>query len=563
MASNLSAVVKALSPQRGSARATMIPDNTSLRVFKISELARIIASHLIPISRGSAANLARTCRCLEEPVLSALWEVQVSLPILLKVLPEANWRIDGATGNYIVCALDLPMEGLNTQVYGYQFGLVVDPSSEAWGRIQRYASWMRQARLDQWWGLGEETLRILRLNAPASGWFPALQNLDWFITKSNLPFADLFFSPHLKKVSVYPSLSWDHSGIPPDVRPAIASTISALPASTLQSLIIFPSSSWSHMTPWADFTNSLSSVVLRCGPSFTEFISMIPLSGAAVDHLIRLPHLTTCHIDGPPPSSSPSDPLVFPPLTKLALRAGSVREWVPLLERLGSCVVPSSKVKGSLKSLRLPSPIIDATSASIIQTFRNLVDLKVDRSCYGRGGESQCIFKLNNDDVTKLVMTLSQLDSLLLGRPCSNNTCATTVACLLPISVHCVGLRTLAIHFNTTNIVDDLRNISDVPRFQELYSRPRCKLSCLDVYGMPLTLDDPGFETVVNGMIDIFPALGYCQEAVRGTGWRELSERLRKPQDGVNAPDTVGECCLIFPLRLLHSRIAGEPVKRE
>ena len=414
---------------------------------------------------------------------------------------------------------------------------------------------MRQARLNQLWGLGEETLLKLRLNTPAGGWFPALQNLDWYITKSNLPFADLFFSPHLKKVSVHTSLSWDYSGIPPDALPAIASIIPALPTSTLQSLIIIPSPSWNHMTPWADFTTSLSTVVLRCGPSLTEFTSMIPLSGAAVDHLIRLPHLTTCHIDGPPPNYSSSDPPVFPPLTNLALRAGSVRQWLPLLERLG---VPSSKVKESLKSLRLPISIIDVTSASMIQTFRNLVDLNVDRRCYGRGGEGQCIFKLNNDDVTELVMALSQLESLLLGRPCSDNTCTTTVACLLPISVHCVKLQKLAIHFNTTNIVDDLRNISDGPRFQELYSRPRCRLTCLDVYGIPLTLDDPSFETVASGMIDIFPALGYCQVVARSTSWRELSERLRELQGSVDVPDTpsvrVASCfsfvCYILELQV-------------
>jgi len=388
---------------------------------------------------------------------------------------------------------------------------------------------MGRACLDQWWGLGEETLLKLRLSAPPGGWFPALQNLDWHITKSNLLFADLFFSPHLKKISIYPSLSWSYSGIPPDALSAIASTISGLPTSSLQSLTIFSPESWSHMSPWADFTSSLSSVVLRCGPSFTEFISIIPLSGAAIDHLIRLPHLSTCHVDGPPPSYSPPDPpFVFPPLTKLGLIEGSVREWLPLLERLGSCAVPLSKVKESLKILRLPSPVIDITSASLIQTFRNLVDLNVDRSCNGRDAEGPCIFKLNNDDVTELVMTLSQLEFLLLGRPCSNNTCATTVACLLPISVHCVKLRTPEVHFNTTNIVDDLKNISDSPRFHELHSRPRCKLSCLNVYRMSLILDDPGFETVANGMIGIFPALGYCLEIVRGTGWRELSERLKE-----------------------------------
>jgi len=159
---------------------------------------------------------------------------------------------------------------------------------------------------------------------------------------------------------------------------------------------------------------------------------------------MRLPHLSICHVNSHPPNYSPSDPpLVFPPLAKLALRAGSAREWFPPLERLGSCAASPSK----LKSLKLPGPVIDATPASLIQTLCNLVDLNIN-NCYGRTGEGPCIFKLNDDDVTKLVMLLPQLESLLLKRPCSDNTCATTVACLLPISVHCVKLRVLAVHFN-------------------------------------------------------------------------------------------------------------------
>jgi len=91
----------------------MIHDNAPLHVFKISELARAIASQFILVGRKSAVNLACTCRCLEEPALSTLWETQESLSILLEGLPEANWHIYGATGNDTVCSLELPAEGSN------------------------------------------------------------------------------------------------------------------------------------------------------------------------------------------------------------------------------------------------------------------------------------------------------------------------------------------------------------------------------------------------------------------------------------------------------------------
>lgn len=100
-------------------------------------------------------------------------------------------------------------------------------------------------------------------------------------------------------------------------------------------------------------------------------------------------------------------------------------------------------------------------------------------------------------------MALPRLEQLFLGRPCFENACATAAACLLPLSIHCVKLQELEIHFNTTNIVDDLENTLDDSRFQELRSLPGCTLWRLIVYRMPLILDEPDFENVANGMISI------------------------------------------------------------
>ena len=106
---------KAVTPDRSScdgnnftgagspdSHTTMIHDSAPLRVFRVSELTRIIASQLVLTSQESAVNLACTCRCLEGPALSALWEIQASLHTLLKVLPKANWHIEGAIGSHTV-----------------------------------------------------------------------------------------------------------------------------------------------------------------------------------------------------------------------------------------------------------------------------------------------------------------------------------------------------------------------------------------------------------------------------------------------------------------------------
>ena len=78
----------------------MIHNSAPLHIFKIAELARPIADQLVLSDGRSAANLSCACRCLEDPVLSALWATQPSLYTLLKVLPEGDWHIEDILGRF-------------------------------------------------------------------------------------------------------------------------------------------------------------------------------------------------------------------------------------------------------------------------------------------------------------------------------------------------------------------------------------------------------------------------------------------------------------------------------
>ena len=419
--------------------------------------------------------------------------------------------------------------GPTTQVQPglFQFNIVGDPPPEAWNRVQRYASWMRRVYLVGWF-LGGDTITKLRQNSPPGGWFPAMRNLSWNLGGSaNIPYADLFFSPHLEVIHIF--VTWNGSEIPRDVLPSVATAISALPTSSLKRI----RTEITHPAAQTYLTDSLSSVVLRCGPSLTEFRAPMPLTDAAITHLAQLPNLLSWHIRCLPPTYSTSSlPLVFPPLTKLVLEDGAPRGWFSLFKHLDrdvSSTRPLSRVKKSLESLVVIYPsntIIDVSSTSAIQVFCNLVDINVMDSCYDTNGRNRCVFRLKNDDVAEFAAALPRLEILHLGSPCSGNTCVTTIACLLLISIHCVKLRELSIHFNTTNIIDDLQNISVDPRFQALRSLPRCTLSCLDVYQMPLNLNAAGFETVANGMVDIFPSLEWCRALEGNLGWEELTDRI-------------------------------------
>ena len=67
---------------------------------------------------------------------------------------------------------------------------------------------MREVRVDNFFPLKEEIYNKLRLNSPPGGWLPALQDLTLYITQTNLPYADLSFSPRLKRFSISTEQLW-------------------------------------------------------------------------------------------------------------------------------------------------------------------------------------------------------------------------------------------------------------------------------------------------------------------------------------------------------------------
>lgn len=71
--------------RRMSTRFFSCTSNMPHRIFEIEELARLISHHLVSTDCYSAVSLACTCRSLEEPALSSLWELQNSLSTLIRV----------------------------------------------------------------------------------------------------------------------------------------------------------------------------------------------------------------------------------------------------------------------------------------------------------------------------------------------------------------------------------------------------------------------------------------------------------------------------------------------
>ena len=126
--------------------------------------------------------------------------------------------------------------------------------------------------------------------------------------------------------------------------------------------------------------------------------------------------------------------------------------------------------------------------------------LEVQVNCSSVG---TCIFQLTDDDMENLAIALHHLESLRLGKSRIFDTCKTTVAALMPISVHCMDLTVLETHFNTLEIVRDLQRVLDRGAGRD---DAKCRVSNLPVGGLSVEAQK-NIETVVMGLKVILPCL--------------------------------------------------------
>jgi len=383
----------------------------------------------------------------------------------------------------------------------------------------------------EWWlGLDRDTIERMRLNTPAGGWFPALQNIRWQVGGHNIPYTDLFLTPSLENIRIVVSCLHKKSEAHTRLQDSVALAMSALPASRLRLLIIAPLNRKVHTSfPWEDFTDSLSSVVLRCGPLLKTFASQIPLSGGAVNHLISLPGLRTLQFCGPPPQ--PSDlhlPLDFPPLTTCFFAEDSTIGWLSMFQlfedraRTTQDSSPLARMKESLTQVSIGDDglYINTGLTSPLLMFQKLTILKMDIYCL----EEECLFYLKDDDIKTLAMALPQMKTLTLGHPCRKNTCRTSAFCLLSLSVYCIELEQLEVHLNASGFARWYEETAWEPEAE----LPRCALKTLVVHEMPLFLDVDAVEEVSDGLANIFPSLGDIQWKAGGGGggWEEVRKNF-------------------------------------
>lgn len=401
------------------------------------------------------------------------------------------------------------------------------PTETEWNRLRRRASWMRELHFysGHWQDdtVPDEILDVISASLPSGFICPQLRIVSWS-SSTHRVFNRIFVSSHLTKFK----FSCRQSNI--EVLVGLASVMAELQAPFLQSLVI--------ITPIPEdpiLTNlktALSSAILRCGPSLTNIIISVPLTGAAVRHAMQLPELTTWGTGGAPPDVLDLSPLdTSPKLECIHLHTVEALRWLPFFKE-NARRPPSDRVTHSqrnrgphqtLTTIECQAPSrVDAALMSSLMLFRGLRYLHLEPICSRAGG---CGFDFTDDGVGEMVTALPNLYGLNLGDVCSADSCKTTVASLLITSACCKDLEYLRIHFRTRDLLHDLESMPNNPRLRNLLQLPRCRLGQLDVSKAPLEMEE-GYERVAEVFLRIFPSI----RGVSGKdpGWDMISKVISK-----------------------------------
>ena len=379
---------------------------------------------------------------------------------------------------------------------------------------------MRGLYLDLNDNLTSDIISRISSNSPGGFLFPKLEWLHWGVCDADtaLPFFYLLLSPHLKRVTLYTYS--EPSVTPRDQLPALIQILQVLPTS------------FEHLSILCgrEEEEPLSSFVRRCGTSLRSFETCMPLSEAAIYHLMQLPNLSYWVTVQGPPRVVPTS--IFPSLEGICLDEPEALPWLQFLAsheedaiRNGSALAGTShtKVREKIKFLKFFVCTVDLVSLSPIVKFRNLVALRIAIfHC-----PVKCIFLLTDEDMENIVVALPCLKSLRLGKPCRYSTCNATIASLMSISAHCPDLARLETHFNTETIVSDVQRLLDGGAGRD---KPKCKLRRLVVGELPLYVDHEDLGAVAMGLKVIFPCLTDFKSSGEGF-WDQLKYELGERRD--------------------------------
>ena len=372
---------------------------------------------------------------------------------------------------------------------------------------------------------------MIAANIPTGFVCPQLRKVAW-ISTTHRTFTNLFVSSRLT--------AFEFSASNINAVAGLASVMAELRTPCLQTLdIVSPPLEDPLLTT---VTTALSSFVLRCGFSLTRIVILMPLTDAAIRHIMQLPELIIWETtNGLPdvPGLSPLD--TFPKLERLCLHTAEALNWLPFFKTdahrtSSNRVTHTPRNRGPYQTLttidyKFGGPCqVDAALMSPVMLFRGLNILRLRWTC----STGWCGFHLTDDDVGEIATALPNLVSLDLGGPCPDDSCQTTIASLLIISTCCKHLKKLRTHFRMWNILRDIESMPDNPRLHGLFQLPRCGVEGLSMLQASLLLSSDHCKRVAEELINIFPSLHWIYGG--SLGWHFVALELGNLRDSCYPP---------------------------
>ena len=363
------------------------------------------------------------------------------------------------------------------------------------------------------------------------GLLPNLKSLDWYSATDTFVYISLFWSPRLTSLNVR---------VIPDI-PNVIPVLESLPVETLEELRFLDHSGDRTVQDTISYLVSRTTATLR-----SIEVSGSDLSDAAIRHIIQLPNLsdasvrfTNLNVRAPSPDTS------FPALRTLETGVDSKGGWMYVLEdtrNLESIVLTALRpdevadVFGFLINkyfhrtvYRLFLAVLGPCDLTLplltpLFNFGSLTMLTVTSPC----DPVQCKSRLTDSALAQLAEALPQLVELFLGDvPCNSPAREVTLAGLLSLSVHCVHLKILQVHFSTLDIPTDIPDdvLSDSSN-QVPLSPSHCRLSQLVVGSLPTPTFGRSPLIIAYTLYQTFPRLSKILYANGGSPWKEVQEHI-------------------------------------
>ena len=404
-----------------------------------------------------------------------------------------------------------------------------------WERVNRYANWMHTLNIYEdrvGPNLSPKAWEELSAIGPAH-LLPNLQSLEWYSTADTFAYINLFQSPQLTSlyVRVIPNI--------PNVVPILAS----LRVETLEEVRFLDSSGDRAVQ------DAISNLVLRTTATLRSIEVPSDLSDAAIHHVTRLPNLSDASLGSVNLDRLTATPETsFPPLRTVETRVNSKGGWKCLLQdttNLESIVLHSP-------TALLPGEVVDAfgflINKGFHQTMRRLsfaalepyditppvltpllafgylTNLSVSPPCH----PTRCSSQLTNDTLAQLAGALPQLVELVLGNvPCGSPAPGVTLSGLAPLSVHCVHLRTLQVHFSALDIHTDIPDCALLePSDLTPLSPNHCHLTQIVVGQLPISTQEKSLLVIASFLHQTFPMLSNIVSTANGSPWKGVQENI-------------------------------------